>query len=65
MKEPRIKKHPYFSMMYALRFPLHYLGRVSHASLNPRRDWSHVYYKRYIRRWFVMPCGSCVLMVIV
>jgi serum/glucocorticoid-regulated kinase 2 len=26
--EPRIKKHPYFSMI----------------------DWSHVYYKRYIRK---------------
>ncbi|EJF67402.1 hypothetical protein BD309DRAFT_874804 [Dichomitus squalens] len=34
MKEPRIKKHPYFSMMYAP------------SSL----DWSHVYYKRYIRK---------------
>ncbi|KAI1783506.1 hypothetical protein LXA43DRAFT_903432 [Ganoderma leucocontextum] len=36
MKEPRIKKHPYFSMMCAPSHPF--------ACLN----WSHVYYKRYI-----------------
>ena len=33
MKEPRIKKHPYFSMMYALRFPLHSLDAfLTHRS---------------------------------
>ncbi|KAI0673932.1 kinase-like protein [Trametes maxima] len=40
MKEPRIKKHPYFSMMYVLPF-------------SP--DWSHVYYKRYIRESCTAP----------
>ena len=48
MKEPRIKKHPYFSMMYV------FYPRISVSALTLGsfcRDWSHVYFKRYIREY--------------
>ena len=47
MKEPRIKKHPYFSMMCVSRYG-RVTGSATYASLH--RDWSHVYHKRYIRK---------------
>ena len=47
MKEPRIKKHPYFSMMCVSRYGC-VTGSATYASLH--RDWSHVYHKRYIRK---------------
>ena len=51
--EPRIKRHPYFSMMYVLSTYTCSLRELTAKSLCS--DWSHVYYKRYIRMY---PCSS-------